>query len=135
MPLRLAQRNQAYLSNQRGSAVVETSLSMTVVATVIVGGMSILYFSFTRVWLNHSSYEGLICLSTRAAQGECEARFRNDTANAIPIGRVSELHMTRSKHQAKIDVRFSYGQQTVLSVHDSLNLPLRGPIKKGEEFL
>ena len=115
--------NTATSLNQNGSAVLETTISLSLVVTIVGGGLSILYLSFAHVWLERASYESVVCLSTREPQHSCEDRFRMEAKSALPIGRVSELHMERSSSHASIKLRFNIAGKDVFEHHDFRSLP------------
>jgi hypothetical protein len=112
------------ISNQKGSATVETTLSLSLVMTIVGGGLSIIYLSFAFVWLERASYEAVICLSTRLSQHSCEDRLRHETTTALPVGRISGLHMERTPARASVSLRFNIGGRDVFEHRDVRALPL-----------
>lgn len=111
-------------NRQRGSATLETVLSLSVVGTIVTGGLSVIYLSFAYVWLERASYEGVICLSTTASTRFCEERLRFETQTALPVGSVSDLHMDRTRAKASVNLRFSIFGKDVLEHRDTRDLPL-----------
>jgi hypothetical protein len=110
--------------NQRGSAALETIMTVTTLSLILIGGFTVTYASFAHVWLERAAYETLICLSTRASVSECETKLRESTANGLKIGTLSDLHLDRSKNQARIELKFSLENRVIVRQKQTLRLPL-----------
>jgi hypothetical protein len=112
------------LKSERGSFVVETAISLLVVITMVSGGLIAVYTSFVYVWIDHASYETLVCLSTKASEGECASELQTRVKLALPFGEVSQLHVSRNQNEARVQLHFNYKNHLLLKHNDSRRLPL-----------
>jgi hypothetical protein len=112
------------LKNQCGAAIVEMTVSILVVTSILVAGVSAAYISFVYVWLERATYEGLICLSTKASERACASELESSAKFALPLGKVADLHVLRTPNKATIALRFEYEKHVLLKHRDSLNLPI-----------
>jgi hypothetical protein len=111
--------------NQNGTAALESTFAISILVPIVISGFAVIYFSFARVWLDRSSYEALICLSTESSQQDCEKNFRRQVDGALPIGTLSNVRLTRTRQHAEIDMRFAVADQNVIHLHISQTLPLK----------
>ena len=110
--------------NQSGSSVTEAAIAVAFLALLFGGGLATAYLIFARVWLERSSYEATICLSTRAPIRECRRQFEGRFHAALPIGTLEHLRMFRSTSETRIDLRFRIGDHDVLRLSRKQRLPL-----------
>lgn len=110
---------------ESGSVVVESLISFTAIIAIVAGGLTVAYHSFAKVWIDHSSYEALICLGTSSTVFQCEERLRKRLKRALPIGRIAHLRLNRSPSRARVELRLAFKNQTLLRHQASLYLPLR----------
>lgn len=108
----------------RGTALLESIMACAALVTLISGGLGVAYFCFAKVWLDRSSYETLICLSSRETVADCDQRMRDDVHHGLSIGELKDLRLQRSRNQASISYRFEVNGKTIVRAENSLRLPL-----------
>ncbi len=111
--------------NETGSAAVETALASAFLVLVVSGGLVSSYLAFARVWISRSAYEGVICLATDAAKHECQRQTRERIEQALPVGRLTALKMTKTKTAAVLDLRFELSEAFAIRVRHHQPLPLQ----------
>ncbi len=109
----------------RGSVTVEATLSMSLLITMISGGLTLTYLCFAHVWLERASYEAVICLSTRASQAACDRKLRAEVGRALPFGQISDVNLNRRPDLASVKLQFSLGGKPLFEQRNSRALPLR----------
>jgi hypothetical protein len=116
------------LQTETGQATVE-SLTAIVVLTALLGvGLFVSYLCFAHVWLDHCSYEALICLSTSAPQSRCQEQMKIKIKTALPVGQIETLHLQRSPSLVQTEVSLAISGKQVLEHRASLPVPLKSQL-------
>lgn len=106
-----------------GTAVIETLASLSFLVPALIGGMSCLYFVFARVWIDRAGYEALICLSTDAPVDDCKAKMMRSNAAALPLGAFVTARLSRTRFEARADVRFEIAGFEIIHYERKQRLP------------
>lgn len=118
------------LCSSCGSASTEAVASIVFVMAAFIGGLTATYVGYVRVWLDRSLYESLICLASIETKHAvpirvCENEFRMRVLQALPIGTIQATHFSRLRKSVVAEVRFLVNERAVLSLSQTLPLPLR----------
>jgi hypothetical protein len=116
--------------NQRGFALVESLGTLAFAAIALTAGTMIAYVSFAHLWLKHAAYETSICLSTPATAARCKSDLMRATARALPLGRLENSALKRSKNKVETKLLWSVAGGISLSIEDVRPLPLLGPERR-----
>lgn len=113
--------------HERGSAAVEATLATAFLLLLLSGGMIAAYLAFARVWLARNAYEGVICLATQAPVYICKQEVEKRIVFALPIGRVENMRLERSKNKAIVRLDFRLSPRIVLRIKDRRSLSAISP--------
>lgn len=118
-----------FIKNQMGFAMIESLATLAFCSVALAGGLTVSYVSFARVWLKRGAYEASICLSTPEPTYNCEKRLRESTAAALPVGRIENVLLSRSR--TSVESRFQWSMSGFkMRFLDQRPLPLLGPTRK-----
>ncbi len=117
------------IQNQNGLALIESLATMAFCSVALVGGLTVTYVSFARVWLNRASYEASVCLSTPETTYNCEKALRESTARALPVGHIDSILLSRYRNSVETRVQWSVSEFKMKFL-DRRPIPLLGPSKK-----
>ncbi len=112
-----------------GFAMIESLATMAFCSVALAGGLTVTYVAFARMWLKRVSYEASICLSTPEPAYNCEKRLRQGTAEALPVGRIENVLLSRSRSSVETRFQWSLGEFKMRFL-DQRPLPLLGPSPK-----
>lgn len=116
--------------DQRGFALVESIATLTFCSAALLVMLSTTYAAFAKMWLDRAAYETSICLSTPATTLICERTLRETTAQALPIGHVENVILSRGRHEVQTHFRWRFTPALALRVEDIRAVPLLGPPPK-----
>jgi hypothetical protein len=114
------------MRNQHGFAVVESLGTVAFAFVALTAGCVFAYAAFAHQWLKHAAYEASICLSTPATTLECERGLRQTTRTALPIGKIENINLSRSRTNVKTQLRWRLNSEVVLAIDDVRSVPLLG---------
>ena len=114
------------MRNESGFAVVESLATTAFAFVAISAGCTFAYYAFAHQWLKHAAYETSICLSTPAPRYECESRLRRSTQTALPIGKLENISLSRSRTNVTSKLRWSLNSDVKLAIDDVRSVPLLG---------
>jgi hypothetical protein len=114
------------MRNQNGFAAIESLGTLAFAVVALTAGGLISYSAFAHQWLKHAAYETSICLSTRAPASICETSLRQTTRQALPIGQLESVSLTRTRASVKTRLRWRLSGEVVLAIDDARALPLLG---------
>lgn len=112
--------------DQNGFAAVESLGTLAFAVVALTAGGLISYAAFARQWLKHAAYETSICLSTPAPASSCETSLRQTTRQALPVGKLEAVSLTRNRASVKTRLRWRLNGEVVLAIDDVRSLPLLG---------
>lgn len=95
------------LLQNKGQALVESLIGLIVIVPFLSSGLFLIYASFAKVWLNHVSYESLMCLSERQTLGACSLQARQSLHQVLPGWSVDQLELVRNRRHLKSHVKLS----------------------------
>lgn len=111
------------LSNQRGTTLVEATLSLPVFILIVGLTFTTVYLCVAQSWLNDSAEEAALCVAEKMSTHFCKAELRKKTEMTLPFGeykRLSVLH-----YDSKIVVSYEFRAFNIrLSNENSLQLPI-----------
>ena len=111
---------QISILSQRGQALIESIVATLAISILLMGGLSMLYLCFAKLWLRHNSHEALICLVSQRSPTSCKNDFINNMHSALPFGRLM------------IDEFFSYSDH--LSIHSRWSFGMKDDLKHTSHF-
>lgn len=116
----------AIQASERGSALIEASVTLALSTTLAISGLTILYLGFARVWVDRNVYEALICLATDSPVRACEDALRTTIQGALPFGGIARVQMNRVRERVQVEIEFRIQNHIVLKRKDSKALPIQG---------
>lgn len=119
---------------ERGSALVELISTLTVLTTLIGGGLFLIYFCLSKVWISRATYEAVICLASSAPEFFCKKKLVEDVRRALPLGEVLRVDASRRMDSAQASVKIGWRKLgaedlEILSHRDQRRLPLRSGLR------
>ena len=100
--------------SQRGQALIESIVATLAISILLMGGLSMLYLCFAKIWLKHNSHEALICLVSQRSPVSCKNDFIKNMHSVLPFGRLMiDEFFTYSDHLS-IHARWSFGMKNDL---------------------
>lgn len=94
-------------NNQNGMAVVEALTVAIVVGSLVTLLLAGMYLTFAKVWIQHSSYKGLICAVQGQPSSICKSIVKEKLHSGLPIGRVNSLSLRPSGSGWKIYIKWT----------------------------
>ena len=94
--------------NQKGSAAVESMLTLPIVGFLVIGGSAILYLSFAKVWLNRAAREAAICLVSPSPPNRCRNKLESTLKVGLPFGQteITVFRVDRSGSKVSLLLHF-----------------------------
>lgn len=117
-----------HLYSNRGSTVVEALLTASIIIFIFTSGFTIAYCAYAHVLLERASYEVLVCLSTPSNIHICENRLLKNISQSLRIGKIRNLHLSRTTNLARVEFQFQVQSRTVNKQLRTLRLPLHSGI-------
>lgn len=114
------------MRNQAGFAAIEAIGTIAFAVVALGAGCVFTYAAFAHQWLKHAAYEASICLSTPATSSECESALRRTTQTALPIGKLENVSLSRSRTNVKTQLHWRLNKEVVLAIDDVRSVPLLG---------
>ena len=111
------------ITEQGGSALIETMASIFMLQVLIAAGLAGSYLSFARVWCDRSAYEAAVCLASLTQKSECERRLRNDF-RVFPVGKLDHLSLDRNSSHTSATFKYELYDRLEVRAHSELSLPL-----------
>ncbi len=115
------------IRRDRGSALVETISTLFFASVVLTSGLVAVYMSIAHLWLRRAAYETSICLSTTQSKLNCETQLRNTTSQALPVGRLVTVQLSRRHNEVETRVRWQLDGPMEMTIASRLPVPLAGP--------
>lgn len=112
---------------EQGFALIETIGTLAFACTALTGGLIAVYMSVAHLWLKRAVYESSICLSTSELKSNCETQLRKTTTQALPAGRLTEVHLIRERDNVETKVRWALEGPMEMTIVSKLSTPLLGP--------
>lgn len=108
----------AYLQCRRGSALVETMLSLPVLMLIIFGVLLTTYLSFEKIWLERATREAAFCmantLNNQANKAVfCKKRLQQTLQLALPFGHIQSMTMIELDRHITVKVSLVVGPPRV----------------------
>jgi uncharacterized membrane protein len=117
-----------YLRGERGTATIEAAVSLLLIVSSCSVGLSLVYFCFARVWLDHAAYEAAVCLASQAShtsQAKCATTLKNTISHGLPVGSLEPPNLNATPHTTSVVAVFTVGKKIRLVARQKLSLPLR----------
>lgn len=119
--------------NQKGSAVVESMLTVPIVGFLVIGGSAILYLSFAKVWLNRAARESAICLASPSPPNRCRNKLESTLKAGLPFGQTEITVFRADRSGSKVSLllhfdRFAKGHPKNSGHRISATAVFRKPI-------
>lgn len=97
-------------NSQRGQALLESLLGLTVGILLIFLLLNVIYFAFLKNQIEYLSYESLICKVslTHRSTNSCEQTFHRKLQPLIPFGRVRSTYFSKSGSEYRIRVTLNF---------------------------
>lgn len=92
---------------QKGSALIEASVSGILVMIVLPLFFALLYLAFVRLWSNYWLYQGTLCAAAKAPVAVCQQQTRHKIKQFLPYGRVLELRINTNSWQVSADYKIA----------------------------
>jgi uncharacterized membrane protein len=117
-----------YLRGERGTATIEAAVSLLLIVSSFSVGLSLVYFCFARVWLDHAAYEAAVCLASQAShasRAKCTTTLKNTISHGLPVGSLEPPNLNATSRAASVVAVFTVGKKIRLMARQKLSLPLR----------
>lgn len=112
------------IENQKGSAAIEATFAILFFSILIGAGFLALYLPYARTWIHRSSYEAMICSSTKSSLSLCRKQLKMRLKTGLPFGKIQGLSLKKTNSSSDIRASFTLFDATVLEIEDHLDLPL-----------
>ncbi len=113
------------LENERGSTMVETTIAASTVVVIILGLTMIGYVAFAKAWIQHSSYEAVICLAAQTNTKQCHHELQLKIGRLLPSARLTNVQLARSPREASVRFRLSLFDELSVNEKRQMRLPLK----------
>ena len=90
----------------------------------MLGALLAIYASTTRLWLQHTVHESLICLNEERPLIECEQDLRSQLQQWIVFGKIEFLHLYQTSLGGEADVQIQLGESFPLREQQRLTADL-----------
>ena len=112
-------------ANERGTAMIETLISATLLMGVVIGLIVTGYLAFTKVWMRRASYEAAICLASQENKWTCRRHLMQAIDGVLPSGSLPpRLHLSRSQEEVSVEIAAKLTRFIWLEERRTLRLPL-----------
>ncbi|NJL23914.1 MAG: hypothetical protein HC902_01150 [Calothrix sp. SM1_5_4] len=96
------------MKHARGSALIEASGAVAVIAIFLAGVLLGGYLLFAKVWLEYQGEQALYCLAERRSGTLCRMLLRRKFERFLPWGRVAALSL-RTERNWHLDLEWRLG--------------------------
>ncbi len=94
--------------NNRGTAVVEFSISAVMVVMLILMILSVAYFYFAKVTISNSGYNALICIAERQPKSACQRRAKKTLEKHLPLGHLDQVQLKQSNSWFRVNINWTF---------------------------
>ena len=81
------------IQNQKGQAFVETTIVMLTMILLIKLTMVLFLFIFSSLWIQHSLYQGLVCLAEGREVSYCKENIKTQIKRVVPLGHIQNIKL------------------------------------------
>lgn len=76
-------------NNSKGFVLIESTFVLSAAIGLFSTLLVYLYFGFALVWLDHLTYEYLVCIEEEKPRPTCENNFRKIAKISLPWGKIN----------------------------------------------
>ena len=81
------------IKNQKGQALIETVV-ITLTWFLLIKGMVMMFILVSSsLWIQHSLYQGLVCLAEGRNAPRCKESLSADIKKWIPLGKINDVNL------------------------------------------
>ena len=95
------------MKDSQGTALVEFSLSATLVALFILMAVLVAYFFFAKVRVSNIGYNALICVAQRQPKSLCQKEATKQLESDLPFGRIDRVHLKESRGWFRANINWT----------------------------
>ncbi len=109
-----------------GQALIEFSVAAAATLCLAMGGLSLVYYAWAKLWIRHVMYEALICQMEDASEETCKDALRAKVKSFLPMGTITKLRFNHSFQKTKGQIRFEITDKLWVGEGMTLKRPDRG---------
>ena len=81
------------IRNQKGQALIETVVISLTWFLLIKGMVMMFILVSSSLWIQHSLYQGLVCLAEGRNAPRCKESLVTNIKKGIPLGKINDVHL------------------------------------------
>lgn len=96
------------MRDEKGTAIVEFSVSAVAVVLFLLMILAVAYFYFAKVTVSNSGYEALICVAERQSKSLCQKQATQKLESHLPFGRLDRVHLKETRGWFRVNINWTF---------------------------